>query len=214
MPSTVVHLSIAALLAAALLAEAFDARALAAVLAVTAVPELDTFLGFAIRGAHRAALHNLFVPLLAAGLIAYDLRREDSFLRERGPRAARVAWVCVAAYLLAAIGPDLFFNGVNLFYPVHDRFYELSGNVLLSDQRGFVQTIWEPPAPDAEGGASGSAVGTTGNVHYSTGVDPSPGKEPKDVERVFPIARGGLQVLLVLTAFVVTTVRLWESRKR
>lgn len=213
MPSTVVHLSIAALLAAALLAEAFDARALAAVLAVTAFPELDTFLGFAIRGAHRAALHNLLVPFLLAALIAYDLRREESLLRRRGPRAVRVAWVCVAAYLLAAIGPDLFFNGVNLLYPLHDRFYELSGNLLLSDQRGFVQTIWEPPAPDAAG-RSGSAVGTTENVHYSTGVDPSPGTEPADVERIFPIARGGLQVLLVLTALVVASVRLWESRKR
>ncbi|MFB6173964.1 MAG: metal-dependent hydrolase [Halobacteriales archaeon] len=210
MPSTVVHLAVAALIAAALLEDAFGPRALAVVLAAAAIPDLDTFLGLAIPGAHRAALHTALVPLALALLVAYDTRRRGtSWLRSRG--AVALAWVAVTAYALAGIGPDLFTNGANLLYPLQDRFYALSGNVLLSDQRGLVQTIWQP-RPDPKGGTS-SVVGTTETVHYSTGVDPTRGKAPENVERVFPVARGGLQVLLILLALVVTTARLWRVRQ-
>jgi hypothetical protein len=203
MPSTLVHLALGALLAAALLEDAFGPRALGIVLAVTAIPDLDTFVGIAFPGTHRAALHTFVVPLLAAGAIAYDLRRTDSWLRARGPGTIRIAWVAVAAYVFAGIAPDLFFNGVNPLYPLHDRFYEVNGEVLVSNQRGLVQTLWEGEA---------STRGTTNTTHYSTGVDPVRGADPKHVERVFPIARGGLQVLLLVTASTVTGVRLWLDR--
>lgn len=203
MPSTVVHLAIATLLAAALLGDAFDRRSLAVVLAVVVVPDLDTFVGLVVPGTHRAALHTLLVPLALAALIVYDTRyRERSFLRRYGDQAVPVAWVAVVAYAFAGIGPDLFYNGVNPLYPLHDRFVALSGDVMLSNQRGLVQTIWEV------GGQDSSVAGTTANTHYTTGVDPSRGAEPEDVERIFPIARGGLQVLLVVTAVVVGAVRL------
>ena len=145
MPSTVVHLALAALLAAALLRDAYGTRALAVVLAVTVIPDLDTFLGLAFPGIHRAALHTLLIPLLAGTLIYYDTRiSERSRLRAYGTNAPRVAWVAVVAYAFAGIAPDLFMNGVNLLYPLHDRFYTVSGNLLISDQRGLVQTFWQP----------------------------------------------------------------------
>lgn len=209
MPSTVVHVALAGLIGAALLGDEFDARSIALVMAVVVVPDLDTFIGVVLVGTHRAALHTLLIPLVAGALLVYDSRRQRSVIGRYGPRGVRLAWVCVAAYALAGIGPDLFFNGANLFYPLYDQFVRISGNVLISNQRGFVQTIWE--TKEAAGGAS---IGTTKTVHYSTGVDPNPGKEPKNVERVFPIARGGLQLLLIVTSIVVVSARLWETRVR
>jgi membrane-bound metal-dependent hydrolase YbcI (DUF457 family) len=204
MPSTLVHLALGALIAAALLEDAFGPRALAVVLAAVALPDLDTFVGIALPGTHRAALHTILVPLLAAAAIVYDLRRENSWLRARGERTVRIAWVAVLAYVVAGIGPDLFFNGVNILYPLHDRFYELNGRVLVSNQRGLVQTFWE---------AAESTGGTTENTHYRTGADVSRGEDPANAERVFPIATSGLQMLLILAATAVTGARLWLDRR-
>lgn len=207
-PSTVVHLAVAALLAAALLGPHFDHRSLAVVLAATAVPDLDTFLGMVVQGTHRAALHTLLVPLTVAVLVVWDTRyRERSFLRQYGDRGVLVAWVAVAAYLLAGIGPDLFFNGVNVLYPVVDRFVELNGEVYLSNTQGLVQTVWT-----FEGDAT-PMMGTTETTHYQTGVDPTRGADPADAERLFPVAMSGLQLLLILTALVVTPVRLWLAER-
>lgn len=202
MPSTLVHLALGALLAAGLLGDEFDGRALGLVLAVTAVPDLDTFVGLWLAGTHRALLHNALVPLLLGALVAYDTRvAARSWLASRG--AVRLAWVCVAAYALAGVGPDLVTNGVNLFYPVVDRFISLSGQVLVSDQRGLVQTLWQPTK---------SVVGTTQTLHYATGVDPTPGPEAANVERVFPLAHSGFQLLVVVIATLVSGGRLWTTR--
>jgi len=206
MPSTVVHLALGAILAAALLGEAYDARSLGVVLAAVAFPDLDTFVGMVVPGAHRAAFHTLLIPIAAAALIVYDTRfRERSTLRAYGRRGVTVAWVAVAAYLLAGIGPDLFYNGVDVLYPVVDRFVELSGKVYLSNQRGLVQTVW------AFGHGRSPVVGTTATVHFRTGVDAARGPDPASVERIFPVAMTGMQLLLILTALVVTTVRLWRD---
>ncbi len=105
---------------------------------------------------------------------------------------------------------DLFWNGANLLYPLHDRFYRLWGKVVISNQRGLVQTIWQ--TGEVTDGMS-SVGGTTQDTHYSTGVDPSPGKEPANVERIFPIAQGGFQVALIVTSLVVTSTRLWIARR-
>lgn len=209
MPSTVVHLAIGALVAAALLGEEFDGRSLLVVLAVVAFPDLDTFVGMAIPGTHRAVLHTLLVPAAAAAVVAYDTRiRDRSWLRRYGDRGVTVAWVALAAYVLAGIGPDLFFNGVNLFYPLTDQFVRLDGEFYVSSQRGLVQTMW------SFGEEGSSAVGTTETVHYRTGVDHARGPDPADADRVFPIAMNGLQALLILTAAVVTPLRLWLERRR
>lgn len=204
MPSTVVHLAIAGLVGVALLGDEIELRTVCLLLFFAAIPDLDTFIGIALPGTHRAILHTILVPLVAAGLITYDtLGRERSFLRSRGRSAVRLAWVGVAVYVFAGIGPDLFFNGVNLFYPLYDRFFALSGEVFISNQRGLVQTLWDTT----------STRGTTANTHYYTGVDVVRGPDPPTAERIFPVAASGLQALLILVSGVVLTCRLWETRQ-
>ncbi|MFB6281295.1 MAG: metal-dependent hydrolase [Haloferacaceae archaeon] len=206
MPSTVFHAAVGGLIAAALIRERFDRRVLLVVLVAVLVPELDVIIGLWIRGAHRAYTNNVFVPLAAAALVGYDTSiRSDSWLRGRwGPDAGRIAWVGVVVLAVAGIGLDLFFNGVNLFFPVVDRFYSLSGKVLLSNQRGLVQTVVDLDA----------AAGTTETRQYRTGVDPNPGTpgaEGGAVERVFPVATSGIQLLLILTGIGVVGYRLWAD---
>lgn len=50
MPSTLVHLALAGLIAGALLRREFDSRSLALVLVVTATPDLDSLVGLVIEG--------------------------------------------------------------------------------------------------------------------------------------------------------------------
>ncbi|PSQ51032.1 metal-dependent hydrolase [Halobacteriales archaeon SW_6_65_15] len=243
MPSTVVHVALAGLVGTALLAEYFDKKAILAVMAAVAFLDLDVFVGLVVSGTHRAAFHTLLLPGLAGLVLLYDLRaRKWSVLRERswvgprsrirsrwGARGVRVSWVSVVAVTLAGIGPDLFFNGVNLFYPIHDRFYTFSGEILYSNQRGFVQTLVEvnlgdllervseagsQPGAESGGGANGGGdpAPTTENTHYRTGVDPARGEAPEDVERLFPIAMTGERALLALTGYCVVGLRLWMER--
>ena len=208
MPSTLVHLAIGALLAAGLLGDEFDARALGVVLVGTAFPDLDTFVGMVFLGTHRAALHNLFVPLALAALVYYDTRyRDDPWLAT--PRAATLAWAALAGYVLAGIGPDLFTNGANLLFPLHDQFISLSGHLWYTDQRGLVQSLWQPD-PEVRGT---SIKGTTQTVHYATGVDPAPGPDPPEAERIWPVFDSGLQFLLIVLGVLVPGHRLRRARK-
>lgn len=207
MPSTVVHCAFAGLLAAALLGEYFDARAVAIVLLAAAFPDLDVFAGFFIPAGHRSVLHNIFVPLGAALLLYYDTRlREQSFVRQRWrARGVRIAWVSIAAIAFAAIGLDFVVGGVNLFYPVYDQFYELSGKFIYSTEQGVVQTFVEL------GEGSNAARGSTEHYRIGSGINPTRGREPKTVERVFPIAQSGWQLLLIVTSVFVLAVRLAEE---
>jgi hypothetical protein len=81
----------------------------------------------------------------------------------------------------------------------------VNGELLLSNQRGVVQTFVElrPDQP----------AQTTETLHYSTGVDPTPGRESADVERVFPLATSGIQLLLVVAGFGTVALRLWLDRR-
>jgi hypothetical protein len=204
MPSTLVHVAVGGLVGTALLGAAFDRRSLALVLVAAAVPDLDAFAGLFLAGAHRSLLHTLLLPVGVGVAVAYDTRRPASRLRARlGDDGARVAWAALAALAFGGILPDMFTNGVNAFYPLHDAFYAVDGKLLLSNQRGVVQTFVElsPPEP----------APTTETLHYSTGVDPSPGDEPANVERLFPVVASGMQLLLVLTSAVVVGVRLLDE---
>jgi hypothetical protein len=203
MPSTVVHLAVGAVVAAALLGNEFDRRSVAVVLAATALPDVDTFAGLYLQGTHRALLHTLVLPGLAGAVLAYDTRiRPVSRLHGRwGSRGVRVAWVALAALLLGGILPDLMTNGVNAFYPLYDRFLTFDGEFLLSNQRGVVQTFVDLSADPER---------TTQNTHYWTGVDPTRGKEPENVERIFPVVRSGFQLLVVLLGAFTLGARFWE----
>ncbi|WP_439027211.1 metal-dependent hydrolase [Haloarchaeobius sp. DT45] len=213
MPSTVVHVALAALVACALLGPAFSARALVAVMALTAFVDLDVFLGFVLVGAHRAAFHTLLLPVVLGGILAYDLfaDRPSRLVRRFGPQAPRIAAVAIVGVVFGAIGPDLMTNGVNVFWPLHDQFYALTGKLHLSDQQGIVQTFVE-----FENGEPTKKVakGSTKEVQYYTGVDTNPDRsgEPVTRERIFPLVDTGVQLLLVLTAGFVSAVRLWDER--
>ncbi|MFC7098425.1 metal-dependent hydrolase [Halobaculum marinum] len=201
MPSTLVHVALAALLAAALLREsAFCRRAVAVVLVAAVLPDLDSFVSPFLAGAHRSLGHNALLPALAVATLVYDTRaRDDSWLAARwGEHAPHVAWVALVGFAVAGVGLDYVANGVNLFWPLHDQFYTLNGRAGLSNQRGFFQTF-VTLAPEE--------VRTTETLHYSTGVDPSPGAEPADVERVFPLVWAGWQLLLVATGVGVLAAR-------
>lgn len=211
MPSTLVHVALAALLAAALVGRTLDWRAAVVVLGATAFVDLDAFVGLVLAGTHRAAFHTFLLPALAAALVYADTRiRETSTLARWHPDGARVAWVTIAAVALAGIGLDMAVNGVNALWPLHDQFYTVDGKAVLSDQRGLVQTLVELEPPED---ADGRQTRTTDNTHYGTGVDPGKGDEPEDVERLFPLVRSGWQLLLVAVGYGVLGVRLWEHRR-
>jgi len=211
-PSTVVHVAFAGLLGTALLADAFDARAILVVMGSNALLDLDTLIGIVVPGTHRAALHNVWIVLAPAAVLLWDgAIREESLVRKRwGDAAPRVAWVTLAALLFAHVLFDAFFNGVNLFWPLHDRFYDLSGTLLVTDQRGLVQTFVELDAGDV---AASTARGTTENTHYRTGFDPTRDEPAIGVERIFPIAATGERFVLTVAGFAAVLVRVVEKRR-
>ncbi|MFC5971841.1 metal-dependent hydrolase [Halomarina salina] len=222
MPSLVVHVALAGLVGAALLGREFDRRSILLILLVPVIPDLDAFAGFVVPGGHRALLHTLFVPLGAALVLYYDTRRrESSWLRGRyGSRGVHVAWVAVVVYAFAGTGLDMFTGGgANPFYPLHDQFYAISGRLQYSSTEGWEQTFVElhlDPAP-ADGSSGGRVVeagqrGSTKDVHINTGIDPTRGREPENVERIFPVAQSGWQLLLELTATVVLLGKFAERR--
>jgi hypothetical protein len=208
MPSTIVHVALAGLLACALLGAAFDARSVAVVLGATIVVDFDVFLGYVVLGAHRAAFHTIFLPILGAAVLYYDVRvRDRSWLVARwGETAPRVAAVTIVAVAIAGIGPDLVTNGVNVLYPVHDQFYAFDGRLRFSTTRGVLQSFVEEEA----------ARGSTKTQQYFTGADPNPGKTgvsnvTETTERVFLIVDSGLQLLIVLAGTLTVGWRLRET---
>lgn len=209
MPSTVVHLALAGLIAAGLLGEQFSGRTLAVVLGVVVLIDFDVFVGLVIAGAHRSVFHTLLLPLGAAVGLAYDTRvRERSRLRDQfGPGAPRVAWVSLVAFVCAGVGLDLFTGSVNLFYPLHDQFYGIDGKAVVTNRQGFVQTFVEFD----HGTVQATTIGSTDTVHIDSGVDPSRGADPPDARRVFPVASEGWHLLLILTSVVVVGGRFSQS---
>ncbi|ESP87775.1 metal-dependent hydrolase [Candidatus Halobonum tyrrellensis] len=208
MPSTLVHVALAGLFAAALLRErAFGRRSVAVVLLAATLPDLDAFASLVVGGAHRSLGHNALVPAALAAALLYDTRVGDSRVRARyGPTAPAVAWTALAGFAVAGVGLDYVVNGVNLFWPLHDQFYTLDGRLALSTRRGLVQTFVDLSVP-------AEAARTTENLHYSTGVDPSPGAEPGNVERVFPVVAAGWQFLVVLAGAATLAVRFRQSAR-
>lgn len=207
-PSTLVHVAIGGLVGAALLGDRFSTRAIAVVLAAAAVSDLDSFVALAWPGAHRTLLHTLLLPAVLAGAVYYDTRiRESSWVaRTYGPGAAYVAWVALAALLLGGVLPDLMTNGVNALWPLHDQFYTVNGKLVLSDQRGVVQTFVDltPEKPTQ----------STKNLRYTTGVDPAPWGKKRDPEHTFAVVTAGWQLLVVLSSAFVVGVRTVQSRRR
>ncbi|WP_435333558.1 metal-dependent hydrolase [Haloarchaeobius sp. TZWWS8] len=214
MPSTVVHVALAAVVAAALLGSAYSWRTLLVVVGATAFVDLDVLVGFVLIGAHRAAFHTVLFPAVLLGLVYLDLHwGTSSRLVDRfGPTAIRTALVTVVAVVFAGIGPDLMTNGVNVFWPLHDQFYAFTGKFHLSDQHGVVQTFVDLERSQP---AESVARGSTKEVQYYTGVDTNPDRSgaPVTKERIFPLVDSGVQLLLVVTGAFISGSRLWEVHR-
>ena len=219
MPSTLVHVSLALLLAAGLLGPEFDRRAVVVVAAATALPDLDVALEPVLSGAHRSVGHTFVLPAILAAALAADVRRgPESVLRRRyGRRGVTLAAVAVACLFGAGIVPDLVVGGVNALYPLHDAFYTIDGRLFYSTDRGWVQTFVdlspEEPAPQR----------TTSNFDFRTVLDAEPtlGVESAGdgggdggsgrTERLFPVAMTGFRAWLLPLAAFVTGTRLWRA---
>lgn len=198
MPPVTVHIALGGLIGAVLLAEHFDTRSILVVMGAAGVPDLDVFIGFVLPGAHRAALHTLLFPTVLTALLVWDVYlREVSYVRERwSAYGVQVAWVAVVSMTLAHVLLDLFGSGINPFWPLYDRFYMLSGDLVFWYQNGFTYdfvTVVE--------------LGTTADTHYGTGFD----TVRSDGRRRFPIALSGEQFALLVTSGAVVTRRIIED---
>ena len=223
-PSTLVHISLALLLAAGLLGSEFDGRAAVVVVTATALPDLDVAIEPILSGAHRSVGHTFVLPALLFAALAIDARRgPDSVLRRRyGDRGVTLAVTAVVCLFGAGIVPDLVVGGINAFYPIHDAFYTVDGRLFYSTDRGWVQTFVDlssdDPAPQR----------TTSNFDFRTVLDAEPtlgveesggggggggDGEQQRVERLFPVAMTGFRAWLLPLAAFVTGTRLWRSRR-
>ena len=216
MPSTVVHAGFALLLAAALLRDDLDRRVLAVLLVVVVVPEVDSFLGPIMPGAHRTVGHTFVIPAVAALALYYDTRvRGRSLVRDRlSERWVAVAWVAIFVHVFAHISLDwTHLDGVNAFWPLRDRFFHLGGEAFYSTADGFVQTFVDVRV-DPETGTrtvDAGAGGTSESVHVNNPVQPrDPDLEVDEpVDRRFPVANAGWRLYLIgLGLFALVSRRL------
>ncbi len=221
-PSTLVHVSLAMLLAAGLLGPEFDGRSVLVVAAATALPDLDVALEPVLSGAHRSVGHTLLLPAVLFVALAADVRRgPDSVLRRRyGERGVVLAFTAVACILGAGIVPDLVVGGVNAFYPVHDAFYTVDGRLFYSTDRGWIQTFVDlsPDDPEPQRTTSNFDFRTVLDAEPTLGVEESGGGDgggggSQRVERLFPVAMTGFRAWLLPLAAFVTGTRLWRARR-
>ncbi|MDZ5811134.1 hypothetical protein U4E84_07215 [Halorubrum sp. AD140] len=210
MAPTLVAAAVGALLAAALLAAAFDRRSVAVVVAAAVLPDLDATASLVVPGATNALFHAVWLPLLAGAALYWDTAiRDSSRVRDRaGWRGVRVAWVALAAFLVAGIGPDLFGReGVNLLYPLHDAYYLLDGRFVLSTRDGVVQTFVSLGAAgpgilplESPGTTASYAIPTFANPDGRPGLSLGAGRE-------LHLVRRGWQLVVVAAAAATLAVR-------
>ncbi|QAU12556.1 hypothetical protein EKH57_07355 [Halorubrum sp. BOL3-1] len=216
MAPTLVSAAVGALLAAALLGYAFDRRAVTVVVAAAVLPGLDAVASLVVPGATNALLHAVWLPLLAGGLLYRDTvyrPSAESRLRERGGwRAVRVAWVALAAFVVAGIGSALFAGeGAVLLYPLEDARYVLRGRLVFSTREGVVQTFLTlggdgPGVLPVEGvGTAGDPVASWANPDGRPGLDGGADREVRFVE-------SGWQLAVVVAAAATLAIRTGSER--
>ncbi len=143
MAPTLINVAVGVLIAVALLGAAFDRRSVLVVAAAAALPDLDAVFAVTVLGGPNAVFHSLLLAGSLTAVLYYDtIIRDESWLRSRyGWYGVRVAWVALAAFIVAGIGLDAFSTeGVALLYPFSDRYYAIVGRFVLSTQEGIVQT--------------------------------------------------------------------------
>ena len=215
MAPTLVNAAVGALLAAALLGAAFDRRSVVIVVGAAMVPDLDAVASLVVAGATNALFHNVWIPLAFGAVLYWDTAlRDGSWLRDRvGWYGVRVAWVALAAFVVAGVGPELFGReGVNLLYPIHDAYYHVRGRLVFSTQDGIVQTF---VALNAEGAGilPLQSPGTTASYAIPTWVNPDgrPGLS-LGTDRELYLVRSGWQAVVVASAVAMLAVRFGWSR--
>jgi len=211
MAPTLVNVAIGVLLGLALLGVALDRKSLAIVAVAAALPDLDAAASLVIYGGTNAVFHTLLLPAVAFVGLYWDTRyRERSWLASRyGWYGVRVAWVSLAAYVVAGIGVDLVHaDGVALLYPLHDRFYAVVGRFRLSDQEGIIFTFIER----GESLLWLTSPGTTADHHVESWINPTPGTGLEfGIERTLVVVETGWQLIVVAAAAVAAGVRLREE---
>ncbi len=217
MPSSVVHVAFACMLAVGLLGRFYDRRALAIIVGIVLIPELDTALGWVMAGAHRTVLHNMVIPIVVGAVLYWETTREDSKIRSRwGVRGVRIAWVGLFVHTFAHIMLDwAHLSGINFFWPLRDQFFNLDGELAVSTTEGLVQTFVQLSA-DPETGQSvvdAGQGGTRADTHVANPAQPSADPEPGPIDRRFPIAVRGWQLYLVVVgAFTLVAKRFQTPR--
>ena len=217
MPTSVVHAALAFLLAIGLLGRFYDRRALLVVLVIVVAPELDTTFGWFMDGAHRTVLHTMVLTVVLGGALYWETTREGSAIRRRwGARGVRLAWVGLFVHGFAHISLDwAHLSGINLLWPLVDRFFTLDGELALSTTDGLVQTFVEirTDPETGQGVVDAGQGGTRAETHVPNPAQPSDEPEPGPVDRRFPIAVDGWQLYLIVTgAFALVAERLQTPR--
>lgn len=202
MPSLIPHAGLALLLAIGLLGHYYSKRALALILVVLVIPEVDTVLGLVIDGAHRTVLHNLVLPGVLVVLLAWDETRGAAWVRRRfGATGVRIAWVALLVHTFAHVFLDwTHLEGINLLWPLHDQFFKLEGELYLSSTDGLVQSFIDITT-DPETGEQTIDAGGGGSrteTQVANPVQPGPEAEPEPTERRFLLVNQGWQLYLVL----------------
>ncbi len=204
MPSALFHGAIGLLIGMAILGDAFDTRAAVVILFATLVPDLDAVLGIWFVGAHRTYLHNVFVVLVP--VVVLLVARWTGYLEQakvRWPDVERVLWAAIMVTAVAGVGLDAVASGTNLFYPVHDQFYQLHGTVMYSTQHGLEQTVTDMDR---------ARLGSTKEIYYTNGVKPVSGPTPGQVAWRIPFFENTLQLLLSITVCAIIGYRLRQRR--
>ena len=193
MAPTLVNVAVGVLLGIALLGVVFDRRSIAIVGLAAALPDLDAAASLLVPGATNAAFHSLLLAAVVGGVLYWDTeRRETSWLRDRyGFYGVRVAWVAFASFVVAGIAFDLVTSvGVALLYPLVDRYYVVSGRLVLSSQEGVVLTYFDL----GEGWLALETTGRPSTHRIDTWITPTDG------ERRLRLVESGWQLVVVLTS--------------
>lgn len=216
MPSSVVHVAFALLLAVGLLGAYYDRRALLILVAIVLFPELDTLMGWMMDGAHRTVLHNMVFTAVAAIALYWDtVSREESWIRGRFDEyGVRVAWVGLFVHTFAHLALDwAHLDGINFLWPLYDQFFRLEGEMFLSTTDGFVQTFLAVAQDPETGGRAVDAGGggTTQDTHVANPAQPTRDPEPGPIDRRFPIAVRGWQLYLVVVGLFAVVAKKLQS---
>lgn len=205
MPSTVIHLSLAFIIACVLIPnDRFTVRSLLVVSIPVIFLDTDAFFYVVEEGLHRALFHNIIIPTVIVLIFFYDMFiRDESYIGERFNNTTATILIATSytAVVIAGLSLDFADTGINLFWPIHDQFYTLEGKFVLSSEDGIVQTFSEF--------SSGESASTTDSVVYNTPINPS---SPSESDRVYPIAYKSWQLVLMIASVVLVPMKIIQAK--